>query len=138
MKQLGFGKQMIKHLLTEELIDLIKTGDDNCNKKVKCNLTCSTLNREGKVEEIGFVLWEKMFRKWINNLNVDINEMQCLLLESWMNFGTIVQDKEIDNVQKRRAKVLDNLIKTYNSENRTKMVAIPNAVLLLRKMCYME
>jgi inosine/xanthosine triphosphate pyrophosphatase family protein len=29
MKQLGFGKQMIKHMLTEELLDLIKTGDDN-------------------------------------------------------------------------------------------------------------
>jgi hypothetical protein len=51
-KQLGFGKQMIKHMLTEESIDLIKTVDDNCNKKDKCNIKCSALNREGKVEGI--------------------------------------------------------------------------------------
>jgi hypothetical protein len=49
--------------------------DDNCNKKDKCNIKCSALNREGKVEGIWFILWEKMFRKWTDNLNVDLNEM---------------------------------------------------------------
>jgi hypothetical protein len=32
----------------------------------------------------------------------------------------MMQDKEIDSVQKWRSKVLDNVIKTYNSENSTK------------------
>jgi hypothetical protein len=34
-----------------------------------------------------------------------------------MNFGMMVQDKETDSVQKWRTKVLDNMIKTYNSKN---------------------